>query len=241
MRWMLLVAAAGMLPSSVLAQSAVPAGTLLPVTISNGLDVKHVHPGQQIRAEVMQSIPGTPIKRRSHVLGNIVSVTHAAGQSSMELRFTVAQAHGSNMPIRTSLRAIASFIEVQEAQVPEEGASRGITPEVATTRQIGGDQVYRGGGPAASGETIVGRPTAWGVLGEPRVQRGARCHGVVDGNTRPQAFWLFSTDACGVYGLSDIRIEHAGRSEPSGTIMLRSTDGELNLRGGAALLLRVLP
>jgi hypothetical protein len=68
----------------------------------------------------------------------------------------------------------------------------------------------------------------------PRSHPGQPCGGVI--NDRPQAFWLFSTDACGAYGLGDIRIEPNGAG---GEIVLVAEGGRLTLRSGTALLLRL--
>jgi len=241
MKWLWPLMAIGLLPLNTMAQAAVPPGTLIPLSLSGSLNVNKLHAGKRLRGEVMQDMPGTSIKRRAHVVGEVVSAaTDKAGSAHLEIRFDAVEVHGQRISIKTSLRALASLIEVEEAQVPEEGASRGITPEVATTRQIGGDQVYRGGGPVAVGDEVVGKPTPWGVLALPRVQPDSPCRGVVEGNDKSQAFWLFSTDACGVYGLSHIRIEHAGRTQPIGTIMLASDERKLNLMSGTAFLLRVV-
>jgi len=188
----------------------------------------------------MQNIPGTPIKRRAQVVGHIVSLAPAtSGHARLEIAFDAIQSHGQTIPIKTNLRALASFLEVQEAEDPEEIASRGITPEVATTTQIGGEQVYRGGGPVTEGDTVVGKPTPWGILGLPRTQPGMPCRGAVDHNDQSQAFWLFSTDACGIYGFSSLKIEHAGRTDPAGTVVLASNQDKLSLGSGTAMLLRV--
>lgn len=228
------------LPLSIAAQTAPPVGTLLPVTLDRTLNIDKAYAGQQIRARVMQNIPGTVIRRRNQVLGHVVKVTHSMnGPSTLELCFDAVLAGGRRIPLQTNLRALASFIAIDDAQIPEEMSSRGITPEVATTEQIGGDMVYRGGGPVTEGDINVGQPTPYGVLVMPRVQPGQSCRAVVAGNRRPQAMWLFSADACGVYGLSNIRIKHSGRTDPAGDIILASDNGKLHLEGGTGLLLRV--
>jgi hypothetical protein len=241
MRWASIVALLSMCGScSAIAQSPIPSGTLIPASLSGSLNVKKLHSGQRFHAEIMQDIPGTAMKRRANVIGHVVGYApDPAGHARLEIAFDAVQTHGQRIPIKADLRAMASFNEVEDAQVPEEGASRGITPEVATTTQIGGEQVYRGGGPVADGNTVVGRPTPWGVLALPRTQTGTACRGEADDNTRAQAFWLFSSDACGVYGYGDIHIAHAGRRQPIGTVVLTSDTSKLDLRSGTAFLLRV--
>lgn len=235
------ILAAFVLACAANAQSTVPPGTLIPISLSRGLNVHKIHSGQQLRAEVMQDIPGTSVKRRATVLGHVVNSTSgSAGRAQLAISFDTIESHGRRIPIKTSLRALASFNEVESAQVPEEGASRGITPEVATTTQIGGEQVYRGGGPVADGDTVVGKPTPYGALGLPRTQPGKPCRGALGDPSQAQAFWLFSTDACGIYGFAGLQIEHSGRTEPTGTIVLASNDDKLNLGSGTAMLLRVI-
>lgn len=239
MKSTLILAALMLSPIGVMAQSALPAGTILPVRLDTSLKANKVHAGQEIRAKVMQNIPGTPVRRGATVLGHVVRAGSSNGQTKLEFCFDAVKIHGRRIPLKASLRALASVMEVEEAQIPEESADRSITPEVATTQQIGGEQVYRGGGPVADGDLAVGEPTPYGVLAVPRAQPGQHCQGIVADNHRPQALWLFSTDACGVYGFSDIRIEHAGRSDPAGKIILESDKRKLDIGSGSGLLLRV--
>lgn len=241
MRHIWIFAALTCFPFTLLAQSAIPPETILPVSLDTGLNAAKAHAGQAIRATVMQDIPGTAIRRHARVLGHIVRVSApASGQIEMEVRFDVVSQHGKRISIQTDLRALASFFAVQQAQIPEEMGSRGLTPATWDTQQIGGDQVYRAGGAVMSGLTAVGVVTPWGALDRPRSRPGLPCRGVAGDNDRPQAMWLFSSDACGVYGFTSIRIAHAGRSAPRGTIVLTSTAGKLKIGSGAGLLLRIL-
>lgn len=233
-------AAMALLPVSMAAQSALPAGTILPVSLHRAINAAKARNGQLIQARVMQNIPGTSIHRGARVLGHIVAVTSQKnGPSRLDIVFDSIEDHGRSIPLHAHLRAVASYLEVAQAQIPEEEASRGINPENATTQQIGGEMVYRGGGHVESGVQIVGEPTPYGVRALPRAQRGQSCRGVDGNNSKPQAFWLFSTDACGVYGYSNLRIVHAGRTTPQGRIVLEAKRGKLALDGGSGLLLRV--
>lgn len=227
-------------PLAIAAQPALQPGTILPVSLDSSLNAGKVHVGQTIHGTIMQTIPGTGVHRGAKVVGQILQITASRdGRSEVELRFDTIRTHGQSIPVNTDLRAVASFLEVEEAQMPEEIASRGIEPDTATTRQIGGEQVYRGGGPVASGNKVVGKPVPYGVLVTPRVQPGMSCRGAVAGNKQPQALWLFSSSACGVYGYPKLHIAQTGRENPSGTIVLATDKGRLLLRSGSGLLLRV--
>jgi hypothetical protein len=236
--WMIITVFA--LSATVRAQSVLTPGTLLPVSLNSKISVSSVHPGQEIRARIMQDIPETSIHRGAQVIGHVVhSEAIKNGPARLEISFDTVRQHGRRISIQSNLRAIASFLEVEQAQMPEEMSSRGLTPDTWTTQQIGGDQVYRGGGPVAVGNTTVGRPTPYGVVGLPLSQSAQKCRGEMSGNSNPQAFWLFSTNACGVYGYPNIRIEHAGRTDPQGIIILTTENGKLVLNSGSGLLLRV--
>jgi hypothetical protein len=190
----------------------------------------------------MQDIPGTPVRRHNLVIGHVVKVSAPHnGPARLEITFDSIKTQAGDIPIHASLRAMASMMAVEDAKLPEEMSERAIPPEVATTEQIGGEQVYRGGGPVASGETIVGKPLPYGVLGVPRPDPDRGCRGVVDGNSQPQALWLFSTDACGLYGFNGVQIEHSGRRDPTSNIVLTSTKSKLAVNGGSGLLLRIEP
>jgi len=187
---------------------------------------------------------GLKIKEGAVVLGHIVEATPAINGSGARVSIQFDQLISSHqtIPMITNLRAIAGFMQVLEAQTPPIGPGEGDVYSWLTTVQVGGDVVYGEGGPVTSGNNaglVVGKAVAGGVLGKVLAKEGTKCRGSVDGNEAPQSLWVFSSDACGTYGLDDIRIAHAGRSEPMGVIVLVSPTGNLKLRGGAGMLLRV--
>jgi len=79
-----------------------------------------------------------------------------------------------------------------------------------------------------------------GVLVELRPNASANCRGPLAGNSNPQALWVFSSDACGTYGLSKVNILHAGRTAPVGTVILDLRGPNTKIQSGAGLLLRVI-
>ncbi len=223
------------------AQSALPSGTLLPVRLDTTLYAAKAHPGQPVRATVMQNIPGTLIRRDARLLGHIVQATAPnKGPAQMEIVFDTVIIQGRAVAFKASLRALASFMEVGAAEAPDEGGDQAIPPVDSTFTQIGGEVVFRGGGPVWDGKKAVGKPTPYGVLALPRANPGSGCRGVIGENTQPQALWLFSTNACGLYGFSHLRIVHAGRTDPMGKIILASDKGKLVIHAGSGILLRVL-
>ncbi len=229
------------------AESNIPAGTIIPVTLSSSLDAKKSRPGQMLIARVAQDVPlynGAEIKAGTRVLGEVLAVTPAENSqaATIALRFDRIEIAGQTIPLSTDLRALASPLEVNQAQTSIAGQDWGSDPPWdQTTNQIGGDVVYRGAGTVNDGLKTVGRSVyagAWGVLSEVASSPGTECRGPVAGNDKEQALWVFSHDACGTYGY-DAVITHAGRTNPEGRIVLASTKGDLKLRGGSALLLRV--
>jgi len=230
-----------LLATAAWAQSTVPRGTVLPVALISGIRSNQVHPGQEIKAEIMQDVPAAqpPIPRGTKLFGHIVS-SHISGKagSSLSLKFDRLRLKSEDLRLVTDLRAVASFMAVHDAQLPLNGPDRGTSEASWTTVQVGADVVYRGGGPVTSGSEVVGKPVPGGVLVRVRARPGTRCRGPLDGD-QPQALWVFSSDACGVYGFDNLAISHAGRTAPAGEIVLTSTKKQLKLARGTGLLLRV--
>jgi hypothetical protein len=233
-----------MLSAQLFAQNTIPAGTILPLSLNSPLNSRKLKAGQVITARVMQDVPlsaGSTLHAGAKVMGHVTNVNPAMGKSGAQvfLRFDTLVVSKRKIPITTNLRALASAMAVEDAQVPERGPDRGTPKEAWTTDQVGGEVVYRGGGPVSNGLRSVGEPTFDGVLVHVSGKPGTRCRGEIDGNDRFQALWVFSSDACGTYGFADLTITHAGRRDPVGEIILASEKGDVNVRSGSGMLLRI--
>jgi hypothetical protein len=213
--WML--AAMMLLPVGVMAQKAAPLGTIIPVQLDKDINTGKVHAGQEIKATVTQGVPGTQIRKGSKVLGQIVRTDFSqGGKAQVEFRFNALNLNGKRVPLVADLRVLASPIEIEDAQSGMYGPDAGVDVKHEITRQIGG-----------------------GVMAQPRAQFSQLCRGVIGGNSQPQAMWLFSSDACGVYGYGNIKISHAGRTDPVGDILLTSESKKLVINSRSGMLLRV--
>ncbi len=235
-----------LLAGAAFSQSRLPPGNIIPVRLDTSLSSAKSKVGERVSARVMQDVPlgrGEILRSGSEVLGHVLEADSASrnGQGKIAVRFDrVRWAKKSRrLPVVLSLRAIASFMDVEEAQIPLFGADRGTAEEAYTTEQVGGDVVYRGGGPVRMGSETVGTPAENGVLSRMTSNPDLGCRGAVAGNGRPQALWVFSSAACGAYGLPNIRIAHAGRGDPKGEILFVSERGNLHIPAGSGLLLRV--
>ncbi len=225
----------------------IPSGTILPVVLRTTLSSDKCKAGQILRGKIAQDVPlpnGSKIRKGSTIEGHVVEVTpNANGAGSrVTIQFDKVDVAGQWVPVVTNLRAIAGFMAVLEAWIPEEAPSEGTPYNWLPTTQIGGDSVYGVGGPVMSAEDtskVIGKSTGDGVLAPVTAKSDKGCRGAINGNDNPQALWVFSSDACGMYGIDHMKIVHAGRTDPKGTIVLASERPRLQLRNGDGLLLRV--
>ena len=195
----------------------IPAGTILPVLLNSTLRSDKSESGATITATVMQDVSldaGKTLRRGAKVMGHVVETAtfgKGADESKVSFQFDGLRFENHTVPITANLRAVASFMEVASAQVPTTGGD-GDSEAVWSLAKIGGDQMHI----------------------NPDV--GAECG---DANNTEQAFWLFSPDACGAYGLGDVQIRRSGLTAAAGEITLTSKDKVVRVGRGSAMLLRV--
>jgi hypothetical protein len=242
-------APAGQTQAAPSAQSTIPPGTILPVILRTSISPEHASQGQTVRGEIAQDVPlpdGSKIRKGSKIEGQIVEVASGGtgNGAKISIRFDKVYTNGQALAMKTDLRALAGFMEVREAAEPTMGMGEGDVYNWATTTQIGGDSVFGVGGTVASAhdtsETVGKSLISGGVLDRVSPNESRNCRGAIDGNNNPQALWVFSSDACGTYGLSKVSIAHHGRTDPTGTFTLDLQSRKAKLQSGDAMLLRVI-
>lgn len=227
-----------------LAQNTIPSGTVFPVQLNSSLSSRKSKPGSKITARVMQDVPlsqGKKIRAGAKIVGQVVSVKAFANgkPATITFRFNKVTFKHYSVPITIHLRTLASMMDVLDAQIPPGGTDRGTPWAWSSMTLIGGEVAYGLGAPVSHGADTVGEGVDHGVLAPLNPNRAAGCGGQPAGDRKPQALWVFSSDSCGVYGIPDVEITHAGRSDPAGEITLTSKQGNINVRGGSGMLLRV--
>ncbi len=232
------------LAGAAFAATLVPDASILPARLEMTLSSKDSKPGEVITARIMQSVPlpgDSRIPAGSKLTGQVMSIQPASADSggSITFRFDTLHLDRETVHLTLRLRAAASYLDVRQAQLPRNADQTG-SESSWTTVQIGGDVVYRGGGGVRNRSGVTGKPVEGGVLVRLDSNPGRGCRNDGTGE-RAQAMWLFSSDACGAYGLPDVTIVQPVRNSTAaanGEITLKSKKGNVTLHNGSGLLLR---
>jgi hypothetical protein len=235
------------LPSGVAVRDAqqIPDGYILPVQLERTLSIKSARPGDAIEARIMQEVPlpnREKVALRSRVKGTVLSVARDPDETGVELtvRFDRVSHHRQNLSVTTSLRAIASYMAVHQAEMPA-GAFDAAFPRWEDTVQIGGDLRYGDGFAVRNRQKEkVGMGVLGGVLAYAKANPALGCDGPGGADRRLQALWLFSSDACGVYGFQGVELVRNGQSSPVGEITLHFKKPDMKLSSGTGMLLSVI-
>ena len=213
----------------------IPSGTILPTMLDNTLDSSSTKPGQQISAKLRQdvSLPnGQKMKRNAKVLGHVVRVS-GGNPASITVQFDRVEMGKSPVSIALTLRALASMEVVSDAKIPPNpNSGYGTTSWDWNMLLIGGQAAFNGQRVVKSQDgKVVGKVVEPGAIaGEPMANPVGGC----TASSTEQAFWLFSTDACGAYGYKDLTIEGSGNS---GQIVLQSPQ-KIVIHSGSGWLLQ---
>lgn len=229
----LILVLALMFPASAIAEVenliAPASGYTLPILIGKTWKSQDLRPGESIAAKVIQRVP---VSRKNYLPSGTEIVGHvvAANPATISILFTQLRWKTKVVPIHVRLVAAASAFKVEQAKLPVGGTDRGTsTPADWTTRQIGGDQVYRSAG---SGKVFnrysqpVGYADFAGVYANPEAK-----------GDLPRAMGPFSVNAKGLYGFPNLTLVSAGDNDMP--IVLRATHSDGKVASGGALLLEV--
>lgn len=225
----------------------IPVGTMLPLSLEDGLKAQDARKGDVVQLRIKQEVPlphGGKIRARSKVTGSVDSAERDSDGSglNLSLRFDKLEYEDKTVVIVTSLRAMASYQAIRWSQTPLAGADGGTPAGWGTTVQIGGDIRYGDGGKVrTASKQVVGKGVRGGVLVHVRANPEKGCEGPVNGDDHPQALWVFSSGACGLYDLTGVSIAHDGKSEPIGEITLSFDKESKKLEAGTGILLRITP
>ncbi|HTT24489.1 MAG TPA: hypothetical protein VMG82_36575 [Candidatus Sulfotelmatobacter sp.] len=222
----------------VLPSDKIPVGTAIPVMLSSSLNTSKDKPDKKIEGRVMQEITlpsGIKVREGARILGHTVNVSAGSSGSTVVVKFTAIQDEDRIIPVTVGLLAVASMARVNDAKLPVSGNSD-ISPDTQwATRQVGGDLVRRGWGKVFSSTGVEGKWVGGAsVLIKLTPNAGAGCNGG-PGYDREQAVWIFSSSACGTYGLGKAKIASSGIDPPTGEITLTSSRN-IDIRGGSGWL-----
>jgi len=239
MRTLIAVAILFFLVTVYLCAQQIPSGTILPAMLDDSLDSGRSKPGQQISAKLRQDVPlpnGQKIKRNSKVSGHVIAVS-AANPATITFQFDHVELGKSSAPVSIRLRAVASMQAVADARQPANpNSGYGSTPWDWNMGLIGGQAAFNGQRIVKSQDgRVVGKVVEPGQIeGVPMANPERGCTGAPQGG-REQAFWLFSTDACGAYGFKDLTVGE--KPGAPGQIVLQSPQ-KIVIRDGSGLLLQ---
>ena len=205
-------------------------GSTLPVVLVKTMKPAHLTVGQPITAQLMQRVLvsiNSYLPAKVKVIGHVVG----CGPSSFSMLFTQLRWKGETVPIHLRLVAAASSFDVFQSGMPVAETDRSTSdPADWTTRQIGGDLIYRSAG---SGKVYdqYSQPVGYATL-----------HGVYTaswpGGGPPRAMGPFSTTATGLHGLPGFSIASAGDAGTPITFAINRPHWQI--ASGTALLLEVV-
>jgi hypothetical protein len=222
---------------------SLPVGTAIPVTFPHTINAAKLKVGDAVIVKTDQVILGSGgerIRSGSELVGRVVEVQptrSSTDPSELSIRFETLRVQDQAIPIRVSLRALASFVDSYSTRSP--AVDHGY-PDSSVYRQVGGDYFYQGDVVYSNDWEEVGKSTHDGVFVklEHVEQSKSQNHLVCDSTDSVQSVGVFASNACGVYGFIGLTID-AG-ADSSGTIRFHSTKHDVKIASGSSALLQVI-
>lgn len=229
----------------------IPSATAIPVVFTRTLDAATVRPGEVITAKTTQVVllPGGQVLREGttligHVVESAPFIFNPAPYASqkpsfLSVHFDKIDENGSTIPVSVSVRAIAGPVASQDASILH---YRDETDSTGMRELIGGNQfspvesqVF-----SSSGD-IVGYNRSNGVfarlIGADYENGNRLLH--CTGTNSEESVGVFSTTACGVYGMGAASMTKSGISG-DGILVLESSRETVKLYAKSTALLQVV-
>lgn len=228
------------------ANIVIPAQTTIPIIFSHTVDSRRANPGDAVTATTLQVIElpsGQSIPKNSIVLGRIVDVQASAkngSNSRLSIQFESIRVKNETIQIRVFVRALASPNESYDATHPTGPVGGDV---LDTTTLIGGDYVYLSDKHLYSpGGDVLGESRNNGIFARlvPSAYHNRYGTFLCGGTDTVQSLAIYSTSACGPYGLGDTYMTAAGDADLSGVFTLESPKSFVRIYGLSTALLQVI-
>jgi hypothetical protein len=224
----------------------IPEQTAIPIIFSHTIDSRKAKRGDAVTAKTLQVVElrsGREIPKNSIVLGHVVEVQspRKKGSSSrLSIQFESITAKNETIPIRVSVRALASRNDSYDATTPTGPVGADV---LETTTLIGGDYLYVSDKHLYSpGGGVIGENRKNGLFGRlrPAEYHGRHTNVLCGGTDTVQSLAIYSASACGLYGFSDTYMTEAGDEDLSGTFTLECSNAFVRIDGLSTALLQVI-
>ncbi len=243
-----------MLVSNVTSEQAAPTFTgssVIPITFGETIDASKAKSGDVVTASTIQTVwlHGSEIRRGAKVLGHVVlarafafdPAPYASQQPSiLSIRFDKVVTRDSTTDIAVWVRALADPVDSRRAKTVEHFDEHDT---VGTMVQIGGDTFRPNEERVFSPQgDIVAYNRKGGVFARllPGEYSSRYSHIQCEGTNTEEPVALFSANACGLYGFTDVYMADKGTGEQLGTCRLESRRHSVKIYKASTALLQIM-
>lgn len=223
---------------------ALSAKTTFPIVFTRTLSAKRAKPGDEVLAKTTQVVhlpSGLVLPEGTRIVGHVVSAnpfiydkTPYARQKPSELiiRFDSVEIDFSRLPLRVTLRAMATPIAANDAREPKSTD----LDSLGTVTQVGGDSLV-----PSQKEVVDGQGDVVAYNRHDGVYAHLIANGQCDASEKEVSVGIFSPTACGLYGFGNVSAQATGSVSKPSEVVLVSTHSSPEIWKHTAALLEVLP